>query len=77
MVLWLSPATAVLNPNITARDQQRRRLSMDAIYHWAGVALALLVCGWACVGFWRGLSLKPTNPETRQKVPDVFWWGRS
>jgi hypothetical protein len=40
---------------------------MDAIYHWAGVALAFLFIGWAFVGFWRGLSLRPTEPETRPK----------
>ena len=35
---------------------------MDAIYHWAGLALALLLIGLAFVGFWRGLSLRPTDP---------------
>jgi hypothetical protein len=49
---------------------------MDAIFHWAGLALALLFLGWAFVGFWRGLSLRPTNPETRPKELDLFWWYR-
>ena len=47
---------------------------MDAIYHWAGLALAFLFIGWAFVGFWRGLSLKPTEPETRPKGWDTLWW---
>jgi hypothetical protein len=47
---------------------------MDAIFHWAGVALAFLVIGWAFVGFWRGLSLRPTEPGTRPKESDTVWW---
>ena len=47
---------------------------MDAILHWAGLALAFLFIGGALVGFWRGLSLKPTEPGTRQKDPDTLWW---
>jgi hypothetical protein len=48
---------------------------MDAIYHWAGLALTLLIVGWAFAGFWRGLSLKPTDPETRPTAWDT-WWNR-
>jgi hypothetical protein len=47
---------------------------MDAIYHWAGLALGLLFLGWAFVGLWRGLSLRPTDPETRPNGSDTFWW---
>jgi hypothetical protein len=49
---------------------------MGAIYHWAGLALAFLFIGWAFVGFWRGLSLRPTKPETRPKGWDTLWWNR-
>jgi hypothetical protein len=48
---------------------------METIYQWAGIALTLLVLGWGFVGFWRGLSLKPTDPETRPKAWDT-WWNR-
>jgi hypothetical protein len=47
---------------------------MNAIYHWAGLALAFLFIGLGFVGFWRGLSLKPTEPETRPNGRDTFWW---
>ena len=47
---------------------------MDAIYHGAGLALAFLFIGWAFVGFWRGLSLRPTESETRPKAWDTVWW---
>ena len=47
---------------------------MDAIYHWTGLVLTFLCIGWAFVGFWRGLSLKPTEPGTRPKVSDAVWW---
>jgi hypothetical protein len=49
---------------------------MDQIYHWAGLALALLVFGWAFVGFWRGLSLRPTEQATRPKGWDTLWFYR-
>jgi hypothetical protein len=42
----------------------------------AGLALAFLIFGWAFVGFWRGLSLKPTDPQTRPKGWDTMWWHR-
>jgi hypothetical protein len=44
---------------------------MDAIFHWTGLAPAFLFVGWAFVGFWRGLSLKRTNPETTWGVGDA------
>ena len=47
---------------------------MDAIYRWAGLALAFLFVGVAFVGFWRGLSLRPTEPGTRPKEGDTLWW---
>jgi hypothetical protein len=49
---------------------------MDAIFSWAGLALAFLLIGWGLVGFWRGLSLRPTEPGTRPKESDVLWWNR-
>ena len=49
---------------------------MTAIYHWAVLALAFLIFGWGFVGFWRGLSLKPTDPETRPRGSNSFWWNR-
>lgn len=35
---------------------------MTTIFHWIGLALALLVLGLGLLGFWRGLSLKPNDP---------------
>lgn len=35
--------------------------------HWIVLALAALVVVWGFVGFWRGLSLKPNDPGTRQR----------
>ena len=35
---------------------------MTGVVHWIGLALALLFVAWGCVGFWRGLSLKPNDP---------------
>jgi hypothetical protein len=49
---------------------------MDAILHWAGLALAFLFIGCALVGFWRGLSLRPTKPETRQGWDTLWFWNR-
>jgi hypothetical protein len=63
-----------LNQSANVSDQWRRRPSMDAFFHWAGLALAFLIIGWAFVGFWRGLSLKPTEPGTRPKESDTVWW---
>jgi len=49
---------------------------MDAIYHWVGLVLAFAFFGWAFAGFWRGLSLRPTDPEARPKGWDTLWWNR-
>jgi hypothetical protein len=38
--------------------------------------LALLFIGWAFVGFWRGLSLRSTEPETRPREWDTLWRNR-
>ncbi len=43
----------------------------DAL-HWIGVALGFILIGFAVVGVWRGLSLKPTDPATR--APDRMSW---
>jgi hypothetical protein len=40
---------------------------MSGWMHWVGLALAALFLLWGAVGFWRGLSLKPTDPETRPR----------
>ena len=60
--------TAILDTNCKGET------SMDAIYHWIGVALAFFCLGWALVGFWRGLSLKTNAPESRQDERDTVWW---
>lgn len=28
----------------------------------------------ALVGFWRGLALRPHEPENRPKPPPFWWW---
>jgi uncharacterized membrane protein len=49
---------------------------MTTILHWVGLVLALLVVAFAILGFWRGLSLRPTEPGSR--APDRLggWWWR-
>jgi len=51
---------------------------MSEWIHWAGLALLALFIGWGVVGFWRGLSLKPTDPETRPRGRGAGllgpWW---
>jgi len=44
---------------------------MTNMLHWIGVALALAVVAFALVGFWRGLALPPTDPDTR--APERWW----
>ena len=44
---------------------------MNAL-HWIGGALGFLVIGFAVAGFWRGLSMKPTDPATR--APQLPNW---
>jgi hypothetical protein len=47
---------------------------MDSLLHWIGVAVVLLIFAFGLIGFWRGLSLKPTDPESR---PSEGFWRRS
>jgi hypothetical protein len=47
--------------------------------HWLALATAALVVVWGAVGFWRGLSLKPTDPKTRPQshagsLLGMPWW---
>jgi hypothetical protein len=45
------------------------------ILYYVGMGLGLVLVGFVMAGFWRGLSLKATDPETR--APDrVTWWIR-
>jgi hypothetical protein len=46
---------------------------MTTILHWVGLVLALLVVAFAILGFWRGLSLRPTEPGSR--APDRLGGG--
>jgi hypothetical protein len=47
-------------------------MDIDTICHWAGVGLVFLFIGWACVGFWRGLSLRPSDPSTRPRFEGTW-----
>jgi len=47
---------------------------MGSLLHWIGVAVVLLILAFAFVGFWRGLSLKPSDPDSR---PSEGFWRRS
>lgn len=44
---------------------------MDVL-HWIGMAPGFVFIGFIPAGFWRGLSLKPTDPETR--APERPTW---
>jgi hypothetical protein len=46
---------------------------MADILHWSGVALGLVVVAFLLVGYWRGLSLKPTDPESRPPGKGRWW----
>ncbi len=48
---------------------------MNAL-HWIGVALGFLLISFAVTGFWRGLSLKPTDPDTRAPQRSIWLIGR-
>ena len=41
-------------------------------------ALSLILGGAFCIfvlaGFWRGLSLRPNEPERRAPPPQTWWW---
>jgi hypothetical protein len=47
---------------------------MDGLLHWIGVAVVLLIIAFGLVGFWRGLSLKPTDRPV--VLPKGFGAGR-
>jgi hypothetical protein len=53
---------------------RHRSAEMDSLLHWIGVAVVLLIIAFGLVGFWRGLSLKPTDPASR---PSEGFWRRS
>jgi hypothetical protein len=53
---------------------RHRSAEMDSLLHWIGVAVALLIVALGLVGFWRGLSIKPTDPANR---PSEGFWRRS
>jgi hypothetical protein len=77
--LWQIPRrtrwpSLVFNQSANVSDQLQRRPSMNAIYHWAGLAVGFLFIGLGFVGFWRGLSLRPTEPESRSTGRDTLWW---
>jgi hypothetical protein len=38
---------------------------MTDITHWIAMGLGVLLFAWMLIGFWRGLSLKPTDPASR------------
>jgi hypothetical protein len=38
-----------------------------------GLIVGVFVLAWGVVGFWRGLSLKPTDPETRAPGKGRWW----
>jgi hypothetical protein len=43
--------------------------------HHLPIVVATLVCLFVLVGFWRGLSLRPHQPEHRPSPhPPWFWW---
>ena len=44
---------------------------MDVLYY-IGVGLGFVMIGFVMAGFWRGLSLKATDPRTR--VPEHETW---
>ncbi len=52
---------------------------MSGWVHWAGLALVALFIVWGVAGFWRGLSLKPNDPNTRPQkhaggLLGLPWW---
>ena len=52
--------------------EEAELIVMTDVLNWAGLALgaALIVAG--LMGFWRGLSLQPTDPRSRP--PERLWW---
>jgi hypothetical protein len=53
-----------------------RPTSMMNVLHWIGIGLGLLFFGFLLLGFWRGLSLKPTDPGTRAPERPTWLVGR-
>jgi hypothetical protein len=58
-----------------SRAPDMEQAMMDVL-HWVGVGLGFLVIGFALVGFWRGLSLKPTDPASRAPERPTWLIGR-
>jgi uncharacterized membrane protein len=50
--------------------------TMTDVLHWIGVGLGFLLIGFALVGFWRGLALKPTDPASRALERPTWLIGR-
>jgi len=46
---------------------------LTAALHALPIILGGLLLGFAIVGFWRGLSVRPHEPENRPARPP-FWW---
>jgi hypothetical protein len=38
-----------------------------------GLGVAIVLLAWALVGFWRGLSLKPNDPDKRLSEKGSWW----
>jgi hypothetical protein len=78
MIVWLSAqkndqaAIRARGIELSAPNQiapmlffRHRSAEMDSLLHWIGVAVVLLIIAFGLVGFWRGPSLKPTDPASR------------
>ncbi len=66
-----------ISPDQCGRLIRRRGLSMPndwfaAFLHALPIMLGGLVLGCAIVGFWRGLSVRPHEPENRPAKPPVL-----
>ena len=53
-------------------DPNERQVTMDALQA-TGVGLGGLFVIWLMIGFWRGLSLKPTDSESRPSETWTRW----
>jgi uncharacterized membrane protein len=47
---------------------------MATFLHWVGLVLGLLVVAFAILGLWRGLSLRPNEPDSRAPERQWWWW---
>jgi len=45
---------------------------MTDVFNWLGLAVAAAFIVAGLTGFWRGLSLRPTDPGSR--APERLWW---